>query len=296
MLYEFKPESVYELDRNNQLGYLDRNIKHIAHLLDRLGCPQGYSGQVFPLPASVQRQLWIITELLRQQKDMHDTRSHHTPGRIVSLSQPHVRPIVRGKAGKSVEFGAKLSVSYVEGLVYMDHLSWDNFNESGDLLPQIETYKERFGCYPERVLADKIYWSRENRAVCQSLDIKIGGAPPLGRPVKTQAGRAQRREEAKKATERNRIEGRFGVAKRAFSLDRIFAKTRATSENWIAMILMVMNLEKVLKDLFLPVFLWLSRVLDTLLGVWMPFGYVDYEQYLPRKYANKSEMRLNAAF
>ena len=42
--------------------------------------------------------------------------------RIVSLSQPHVRPIVRGKAGKPTEFGAKLSVSYVEKFIFLDRL------------------------------------------------------------------------------------------------------------------------------------------------------------------------------
>jgi len=58
--------------------------------------------------------------------------------RIVSLSQPHIRPIVRGKAGKSVEFGAKLSASCFEGYVFLDRISWDNFNESGDLKAQVE--------------------------------------------------------------------------------------------------------------------------------------------------------------
>jgi hypothetical protein len=52
------------------------------------------------------------------------------------LTQPHVRPIVRGKAGTPVEFGAKLSASYVNGYVYLYRLSWDNYNESGDFKGQ----------------------------------------------------------------------------------------------------------------------------------------------------------------
>jgi len=162
--------------------------------------------------------------------------------------------VVRGKAGKPVEFGAKLSVSHVDGMVYLDRLSWENFNESTDLNAQIESYRRRFGSYPEWVLADKIYWTRENRALCKALDIKMGGAPPLGRPVKSPACKADQAAGRRKSKERNRIEGSFGVGKRSFGLDRIYAKTRATSENWIAMILLVMNLGKILKDLFLPVF------------------------------------------
>ena len=66
--------------------------------------------------------------------------------RIVSISQPHVSPIVRGKAGKRVEFGAKVSISHqAEGYVSVDTLSWDAYNESADLPGQIESYKERFG-------------------------------------------------------------------------------------------------------------------------------------------------------
>ena len=55
--------------------------------------------------------------------------------RIVSINQPHIRPIVRGKAGSSVEFGAKISASCVDGYVFLDRLSWDNFNESPDFIP-----------------------------------------------------------------------------------------------------------------------------------------------------------------
>ncbi|GCA95807.1 conserved hypothetical protein [Microcystis aeruginosa 11-30S32] len=66
--------------------------------------------------------------------------------RIVSLSQPHVRPIVRGKAGKPTEFGAKLSVSCVDNYVFLHRLSWENFNESQDLKAQVENFKETYGC------------------------------------------------------------------------------------------------------------------------------------------------------
>jgi hypothetical protein len=74
--------------------------------------------------------------------------------RIVSISQPHVRPIVRGKLSAPVEFGAKISVSVVQGFCFVDRLSWDNYNESGDLKGQIEKFKNRFGHYPSSVHAD----------------------------------------------------------------------------------------------------------------------------------------------
>ena len=68
-------------------------------------------------------------------------------GSIVSLTQPHIRPIVRGKAGKPVEFGAKFSASCIDGYIFLDRISWDNFNESGDLKAQIEAYYDYTGYY-----------------------------------------------------------------------------------------------------------------------------------------------------
>ncbi len=113
---------------------------------------------------------------------MHINRVKRVDDRIVSISQPHVRPIVRGKAGKAVEFGAKISLSLIDEFSFVDRLSWDSFNESKDLIPQIEKYKERFGYYPASVHADKIYQTQDNRKFCKDNHIRITGKP-LGRPV-----------------------------------------------------------------------------------------------------------------
>jgi transposase, IS5 family len=103
------------------------------------------------------KMLLVATEVYRQQLWMYENKKQSIEDRIVSLSQPHIRPIVRGKAGKSVEFGAKLSVSCFDGYVFLDHISWDNFNESTDLKVQIESFKDYTGYYPESVHVDKIY-------------------------------------------------------------------------------------------------------------------------------------------
>ena len=100
------------------------------------------------------KMLLVITEVYRQQLWMYENESKRIDDRIVSITQPHVRPIVRGKAGKPVEFGAKISVSCFDEYVFLDHLSWDNFNESGDLQKQIEEYKNYTGYYPSSVHVD----------------------------------------------------------------------------------------------------------------------------------------------
>jgi len=142
-----------------QLRYLRRNLKTIEKTLDAGQQARLAAGQArcFPLAYKYQRTYWIIQELYRQQKQMYDNKSHRTAHRIVSISQPHIRPIVRGKSGKEVEFGAKISLSLANGSCSLHKISWDAYNESGDLKSQIETYKQRYGFYPEKVSADQLY-------------------------------------------------------------------------------------------------------------------------------------------
>ncbi len=94
-------------------------------------------------------KLQNIQELYRQQKYMYDHKTHSVEDRIVSISQPHVRPVVRGKARANVEFGAKLAISVVDGFAYMEKLSWNNYNEAMTLKEAIERYKNHHGFYPE---------------------------------------------------------------------------------------------------------------------------------------------------
>lgn len=82
--------------------------------------------------------------------------------RIVSISQPHVRPIVRGKAKAKAEFGAKVAISVVDGFALVEKLDWVSYNEGITLQASVEAYRKRYGFYPEAVLADKIYRNREN--------------------------------------------------------------------------------------------------------------------------------------
>lgn len=91
--------------------------------------------------------------------------------------------MVRGKGNAEMEFRAKISVSLVNGSLRLERLSWDNFHEAGTLPAAVEAYRERYGYYPEEVLVDQIFRSRENRRYCKERGIRLSG-PPLGRPPK----------------------------------------------------------------------------------------------------------------
>jgi len=158
-----------------QLQYVERNLRIIGDYKGIVGF-KGLSGKQY-------RDLVVISELVRQQRDLSTHKSRSIEGRIVSISKPHVRPIARGKARGMYECGAKLSVSLVDGLSEVQRLSWEPYHESQDLKGQIETYRQRYGRYPEVVCADKIYRTRENLRYCQEYGIRLSG-PKLGRPFK----------------------------------------------------------------------------------------------------------------
>jgi transposase, IS5 family len=232
-----------------QLNYLGRNLRHIDALL-------GAGASLVPLSRRLYRLLLVISEVYRQQLAMYETKTRRIDDRIVSLTQPHVRPIVRGKAGVPVEFGAKLSVSCVQGVVFLDRLSWDNFNESTHLQDQVEAFYVRFGHYPESVHADQIYRTLANRRYCKERGIRLSG-PPLGRRKQDPVVQAQLKRQARlDEAVRVWIEGKFGQAKRRFSLARVMTKLAETSESSIAITFLVLNLER-----------WLQLLLSILFGL-----------------------------
>ena len=219
-----------------QLAYLKRDIRSIHRLLDEM--------DIIPLRYCQYKYLLVIQTFCEQQEKMYKERTHTIEHRIVSIHQPHVRPIVRGKTNAYVEFGSKIQVSLMNGIAFLEDLSWEAFNEGTRLMSTVEQYKRRFGYYPKTVLADKIYCNRDNRAKLKELNI-ILRAKPLGRPGKAVEAHVS-------PGERNPIEGKFGQAKTAYGLNRIKARLAQTSESWVASIILVLNLVKITGQL--PVF------------------------------------------
>lgn len=212
-----------------QLGYLNRNIGYIREVFEDKQMPF----------ERVEYKYWLVIQTVYdQQRYMYKEKVHSIAHRIVSIHQPHVRPIVRGKSNAYVEFGAKVHVSMMNGMAFLDELSWEAFNEGTRLRSSIEKYKERFGHYPQAILADKIYCNRENRAWLKEIGIQLK-AKPLGRPSSAVQNHVR-------PGERNPIEGKFGQAKSAYGLNRIKARLDITSESWIASIFMVLNLIKII--------------------------------------------------
>jgi hypothetical protein len=106
-------------------------------------------------------------------------------------------------------------------------MSWDNFNESGDLKAQVEAYYSFTGYYPESVHADRIYRTRDNRAWCKEKGIRISG-PHDGRPP-ANVSKSKKKQAKEDEKIRQAIEGKFGQGKRRFGLNLVMAKLENTS-------------------------------------------------------------------
>lgn len=227
-----------------QLGYLSRDLAHIDTMLA--------DGKI--LGGKLSDRLETIRKVFEQQKFMYDNNTHSVENRIVSLSQPFIRPIVRGKAAKPVEFGAKLDISVCDGWTRLEVLSFEAYNESQNLKEMAERYWERAGHYPSRILADKIYRNRDNLAWCKLHHIHLSG-PALGRPKKDAA--LDKKQNYLDECERVEVERRFSLAKRKCGLGLIMTKLENTISHSIAMSVVVLNLRKI-QSAFLKVLLnWL---------------------------------------
>jgi hypothetical protein len=223
-----------------QLRYVKRDLRHVDIQLLRV------SADV--LSKSQRKWLETIRELYKQQFEMYTNRTHSVDDRIVSINQPHVRPMVRGKKNAGTEFGAKVSISLTgDGYAFIDKLDWDAYNESSLLIPALETYKETNGCYPKVVLADKIYRSRKNIDYCKKRGVRLSG-PRLGRPPKVTDKRIIKQDK-EDSSKRNAVEGKFGEGKVKYGLDRIMARLKDSSETVIALAFFCMNISRRLRVL-----------------------------------------------
>ena len=198
-------------------------------------------------------RLCVIKELYKQQKYMYDNKTHKVKDRIVSISQPYIRPIVRGKIKAPVEFGAKLDMSIDErGIARLEKLSFDPYNEQDVLITAIENYRKRTGHYPERVLVDQIYRNQKNKAYCKNKKIRISGKA-LGRPKKNPTPE-EKKIEHQDNTDRIEVERGFSLAKRCFGMGLITTKLDITTRSSIALSILAMNISNLTRAFLLSIF------------------------------------------
>lgn len=212
-----------------------RKITH--RLLDLLGkilkeireIERGHENEENLLTVRERSDLEIITRMYRQQKNHfrnNDSRES-IPNRIVSLNKPHLRPIVRGKEVKSVELGAKVNNILVDGISFIEKLSFNAFNEGTRLVHCLKMHKKLFGVEAKKVGGDTGYAGTENRDYCKANGIQTSFVK-RGR----QFGEKKKEKDlVRKELARVRataMEGSFGTQKEHYDLRRVKARTKRT--------------------------------------------------------------------
>lgn len=217
------------------LQYLRRNIDQVKSLMAKAK-EAGHT-----MAQEVATTFDTVEKIYEQQKEMYDNKKKRIEDRIVSLCKPYVRPVVRGKSKTEVEFGAKVQLSCVDGYLFADHISFDNFNEGTKLKDSITAFEKRFEHLPEYVAMDQIYGSRENRDYLKEKEIR-SSVKPLGRRKQDEATHSEERWRKRKQRERNRIEGAIGNSKNYHDLGLVRAKNEKTEKSWIQMALFSRNI------------------------------------------------------
>ncbi len=224
----------YQRSRKKTHKKTNRRIRSLLYLLEKLLGQLTEIEQIakeagYRYPDRYYKRTSTINKILVQQKEMYET-GKTVPNRIVSIAKDYIRPIIRGKETKRLEFGSKANMTQVDGINFIDHLSFNAFNECKRFIPSIRISRELFGKITHAA-ADGIYATNENRRYCTENNITTSFK---------RKGRAGKFEEQRRqiqsllATERaTRMEGSFGTEKRHYGLDRIKARIKSTEILWV---------------------------------------------------------------
>ena len=238
------PRSKFDAQKQKYLNYQRsrkkthkkavRRVKSLLYLLGKLleqltNLEERALNYEHSFPLRYYKRTGTIRKILSQQKEMFET-GKTVPDRIVSIAKDYIRPIIRGKEIKRVEFGPKVNMIQVDGINFIDYLSFDAFNECKRFIPSIRLCRELFGKTPHAA-GDAIYATNENRKYCTQNNITTS----FKRKGKAGKHEQQRQQiQSILSTERaTRMEGSFGTEKRHYGLDRIKARIKPTEILWV---------------------------------------------------------------
>lgn len=259
-----RPRSKYKGQKKKQLAYARRRRKtrklerrrrrQLLYLCDKLlfqmgGLLDTWSRQQAPDKSLVDEFTWqryqTIGKIYVQQAYHYEHPGQSIPHRIVSLYKPYLRPIVRGKENKRVEFGLKVNTWQVDGLNFIEHLSFSAFHEGNRLRQGIAFHHRHFGKL-RLVGADEIYATNANRKHCSKLGIttcfKPKGRRKQGKLLRQQEDQARKAIGAARSTV---LEGSYGNDKNHYGLRKVKARNELTEVAWVFFGMMAANGVKV---------------------------------------------------
>lgn len=213
-------------------------LKFLFRLIERVNIVN----TKYQLPLSVrftQRIKTILKIYEQQHQKAYGNSNEPIKDRIVSLSKPYIRPIVRGKETKAVEFGAKVNKLQVDGISFIEHLSYDAFNESTHYQNGIRLQPQLFGRCSHHS-ADAIYATNANRKYCTQNNI-VTNFIPKGRQKEQHVEQSGTMRVILNKQRGAVLEGSFGNEKNHYLLMKVNARNQYTEMCWIFLGILTAN-------------------------------------------------------
>lgn len=208
---------------------LTRSLLHLLHKinkeLDHLETTYN-----FEMPNLYRKRRETISTVYQQQYSLFTT-GEYPKNRIVSISKNYLRPIVRGKEKKRVEFGAKVNKLQIDGINFIQHITFNAFNEGTQLENTINKGQQLTKTKVKILGADAIYATNANRNFVTNNEIITDFRPKGKKPKDYKQQQALRQVISKERA--TRLEGSFGKEKEHYLLKKIKAKTENTEKLWI---------------------------------------------------------------
>lgn len=173
-------------------------------------------------------EIEMITKIYRQQHNHQKSGNakESIPNRIVSVNKPYVRPIVRGKEIKKVEFGAKCNNILIDGMSFIEKLSFNAFNEGTRLVHCVKLAEKLFGEKITKLGGDCSYSGNDNRTFCSDENI-VTSFVQKGKKREASASVSLVRKELARVRA-TAMEGSFGTQKEHYGLKRINGRIKKT--------------------------------------------------------------------
>lgn len=235
--YEKLRKKSYKLRRSrikSLLYLLNKFLTELPRVMAAMMMKEGQSLFKCPIPRTFFERLSTIKKVYKQQQLHFDHPNIKIKDRIVSLAKPYLRPIVRGKETKRVEFGMKVHEMQIGGINFIEHWNFNAFHEGIRMKKTIWLHHFLFKSKVMLFAGDQLYANNHNRKYCTAQNIGTCFAPK-GKPPNDPAIRYHQKQirQALGKERSTRLEGSFGNKKNHYSLAKIKAKTFETELAWV---------------------------------------------------------------
>ena len=238
--YDRKRRKTYKQGKRRKTSLLHLLEKGIGQLQELLN-----NNPQIQLNIHDRSYLNTVKKVLEQQTFLQSHPAKELKNRIVSLAKPYVRPIIRGKENKRVEFGMKAHLLQTDGISYFDCMDFRAFNESTRLKISVVKHKSLFG-HCHQLGADNIYPTNANRKYLTEKKTFTCFPKKGPKPHTKQESKLRSIISTLRATV---MEGAFGTHKTSYGLQKVKAKTQTNEKVWVFFAVMTANAVKISKRL-----------------------------------------------